>query len=400
MTFDPADALQDIQYFGEFGGVNPSITDSSTYTFLKADRLEDVFEHEIEGCYLYSRHWNPMNRYLSDALASIESTEAASVTASGMSAIACTIMQLCGSGDHIVASRTIYGGTYALLKNFLPRFGITTSFVDSTNVALVKAAITNKTKLLFCEAMSNPLLEITDLPAMAQLAEKQSLQLIVDNTFTPLIFTPQRLGAHITVHSLTKFINGSSDCIAGAVCASKDFIGRLANVADGATMLLGPVMDSFRASSILKNLRDLHLRMKKHSDNAMFLAQNLREAGATVRYPGFIDHPQHNLMTQMMNRQYGYGGMMLLDAGDRKTAYQLMEMMQNEKVGYLAVSLGCYKTLFSCPGSSTSSEISEAEQASMGLSDGLIRMSIGLDNHIEKTFDKIARCMKQLDIIA
>ena len=147
-NFKPADQIQDLQYFGEFGGVNPSITDSSTFTFLQAGKMEEVFEKEIEGCYLYSRHWNPMNRYLSQAIAKMEGTENASVTGSGMAAITNAILQICSAGDEIVSSRTIYGGTYAFFKNFLPRFGIKTTFVDSTDMNKVKAAITNKTKVI------------------------------------------------------------------------------------------------------------------------------------------------------------------------------------------------------------------------------------------------------------
>ena len=148
-NFKPADQIQDLQYFGEFGGVNPSITDSSTFTFLQAGKMEEVFEKEIEGCYLYSRHWNPMNRYLSQAIAKMEGTENASVTGSGMAAITNAILQICSAGDEIVSSRTIYGGTYAFFKNFLPRFGIKTTFVDSTDMNKVKAAITNKTKVIY-----------------------------------------------------------------------------------------------------------------------------------------------------------------------------------------------------------------------------------------------------------
>src|SRR5450756_917535 len=136
MSFDPAARVQDYLVFGEFGGVNPSITDSSTFTFLSAERMDEVFEHEIEGCFLYSRHWNPSNKFLAEALARMEDGESAQVMASGMAAISCTLLALCSAGDEVVASRTIYGGTYALLKNLLPRLGITTRFVDISNCLL------------------------------------------------------------------------------------------------------------------------------------------------------------------------------------------------------------------------------------------------------------------------
>jgi methionine-gamma-lyase len=398
-TFDPASSIQDLQYFGEFGGVNPSIEDSSTYTFLKAEKMEEIFEKEMDGCYLYSRHWNPTNRYLSQALAKMENTEAAIVTASGMSAITSSILQICSAGDEIVCSRMVYGGTYAFLKNVAPRFGITTHFVDITNLHSVENTITLKTKLVYCETMSNPLLEVTDLDAVSAICKRNNLLFMVDNTFTPLMITPALHGADIIVHSLTKFINGTSDTVAGAVCASKNFIESLNDVNHGMAMLLGPVMDSMRAASVLKNLHNLPIRMQKHSSNALYLAKQLLAEGVTVVYPGLNSHPQHETLQRLLNHGYGYGGMLVIDMYEKQQAYQLMEHMQEAYVGYLAVSLGFYKTLFSAPGSSTSSEIPEEERLAMGLSDGLVRMSVGLDADINTIFKKILYCMSQVGII-
>lgn len=396
--FNAANKIQDLQYFGEFGGVNPSISDSSTYTFLSAKTMFDTFEGNTEGCYLYSRHSTPSNLYLSEALAQMEGTESANVTASGMGAITSTLLQLCKSGDHIISSRTIYGGTYAFMKNFLPGFNIQTSFVDITNLEKVEAAITENTKILFCETVSNPLLEIADLRELSKIAKKHNLKLIVDNTFSPLSVSPQVLGTDITIHSLTKFINGSSDAVAGVVCASSQFINDLKDVNSGACMLLGPTLDSFRAASILKNLRTLHIRIKKHSENAQYLAEQFEKDGLTVKYPGLKSHKQHELFKSMMNEEYGFGGLLTLDVKTTEKANELMELMQKENLGYLAVSLGFYKTLFSCSGSSTSSEIPEAEQKEMGLSPGLIRMSIGLDHDIKRTYEKMKWCMEQVGI--
>ena len=397
--FDAANNIQDLQYFGEFGGVNPSISDSSTYTFLSAKTMFDTFEGNTEGCYLYSRHSTPSNLYLSEALAKMEGTESANVTASGMGAITSTLLQLCKSGDHIISSRTIYGGTYAFMKNFLPDFQVKTSFVDITDLEMVEKSITEKTKVIFCETVSNPLLEIADLRELSKIAKKYNLKLIVDNTFSPLSISPQILGTDITIHSLTKFINGSSDAVAGVVCASSQFINDLKDVNSGACMLLGPTLDSLRASSILKNLRTLHIRMKKHSENAQYLAEQFENDGLTVKYPGLKSHKQHELFKSMMNKEYGFGGLMTLDVKTTEKANELMELMQKENLGYLAVSLGFYKTLFSCSGSSTSSEIPEAEQKEMGLSPGLIRMSIGLDHDIKRTYEKMKWCMKEVGIL-
>lgn len=399
MKFNPADNIQDLQYFGEFGGVNPSISDSSTYTFLSAKTMFDTFEGNAEGCYLYSRHSSPSNLYLDKALASMEGTESANVAASGMGAITPTILQICESGSHIVSSRTIYGGTYAFLKNFTPKFGIKTSFVDITNLEKVEAAITPDTKMIYCETVSNPLLEVADIASLAKIAKKHNLKLVVDNTFSPLSVSPVKLGADIVIHSLTKYINGSSDTVGGVICASQEFINDLKNVNSGASMLLGPTMDSMRSASVMKNLRTLHIRMKQHSYNAAYLAEKFENDGIKTVYPGLKSHPSHKIYSQMINPEFGFGGMMTIDVGSLDKANALMELMQQRNLGYLAVSLGFYKTLFSAPGTSTSSEIPLDEQKEMGLTDGLIRFSIGLDNDITRTYEMMKACMKELEIL-
>tara|TARA_R110002049_G_scaffold2960_2_gene23840 strand:+ start:7964 stop:9163 length:1200 start_codon:yes stop_codon:yes gene_type:complete len=399
MKFNPADKIQDLQYFGEFGGVNPSISDSSTYTFISAKTMFDTFEGNADGCYLYSRHSTPSNLYLGEALAAMEGTETANVSASGMGSITPVLLQLVSAGEHIVSSRTIYGGTYAFLKNFTPRLGIATTFVDITKLDVVEASITEKTKVLYCESVSNPLLEVADIEGLSALAKKYNLKLVVDNTFSPLSISPAKLGADVVVHSLTKFINGSSDTVGGVVCGTQEFINDLRNVNDGASMLLGSTMDSLRASSVLKNMRTLHIRMKQHSFNAAYLAEKFEASGLKTVYPGLASHPSHLLFKSMMNTEYGFGGMLTVDAGSLEKANELMELMQQENLGYLAVSLGFYKTLFSAPGSSTSSEIPEEEQKEMGLSDGLIRFSIGLDNNIERTYEAMKACMKKVGVL-
>ena len=263
----------------------------------------------------------------------------------------------------------------------------------------VEAAITPSTKILFCECISNPLLEIADIRALAAIAKKHHLKLLVDNTFSPLTISPAKLGADVVMHSLTKFINGSSDTMGGVVCGSQELIDTLRNVNDGACMLLGASMDSLRAASILKNLRTLHIRMQQHSKNALYLAQKFEADGLRTVYPGLASHPGHEIYKSMMNEQYGYGGMLTIDAGNLDKANELMELMQERNLGYLAVSLGFYKTLFSAPGTSTSSEIPEDEQAAMGLTDGLIRFSIGLDADIERTYEMMRACMKEVGVL-
>lgn len=397
--FDPAGNIQALKQFGEFGGVNPSITDSATFTFMSAKTMTDTFLGETEGCYLYGRHWSPSNKFLAEALAAMEGTENAWVTGSGMGAITTVFLQLCNAGDHIVSSITTYGGTYAFLKNYLPKFNIDVTFVDITDIKAVEKAIKPNTKLVYTETMTNPLLQISDLPGLSAITRKHNIPLVVDNTFTPMIFTPKMLGADIVVYSMTKFINGKNDTLAGAICASNQFINDISNVNDGTAMLIGPVLDSLRSSSILKNLHTLHIRMKQHSKNAMYLAERFKEIGLKYNYPGMPSHPQHELMKSMMNEEFGFGGMIAIDMETVERASALMESMQLKNVGYHAVSLGYFKTLFSNSGKSTSSEVPEEVQHDMGMSPGLVRFSVGLDNDIEATYQLIKSSLEELKLL-
>jgi methionine-gamma-lyase len=399
MKFDPASNLEKNPNYGQFKGVNPSISDSATYTFKTAKDMMDTFEGKTEGQFLYSRHTSPSNYYLAQALAAMEGTEEANVTASGMGAISTSILQICETGDHIVSSRTIYGGSYAFMKNYLPKLNINTSFVDITNLEKIEAAIQPNTKIIYCETVSNPLLEVANIPELAKIAKKYGILLVVDNTFSPLIMSPYQMGADIVIHSLTKFINGMNDTVGGVVCADAQFINASKSVIDGAAMLIGSTMDSFRSASILKNTHTLAIRMKKHSENAMYVSQKLEEDGVRIVYPGLASHKDHELFTRMHNEEFGYGGMITIDAITLEKADAFMELMQKKNIGDLAVSLGFYRTLFNAPGSGTSSEVPEQEQKEMGLSPGLVRFSMGLDHNIERTYQKIKECMLEVGIL-
>lgn len=399
MKFDPAHQIQMLRQFGEFGGVNPSVTDSSTYTFLEAKTMIDTFHGEAEGCFLYSRHWNPSNKYLAEAMAAMEGTESGWVTASGMAAITTVLLQLCNSGDHIITSVTTYGGTFAFLKNYLPKFNIDVSFVNITDLEAVRNAIRPNTRVIYTESITNPLLQISDIPKLSEISKDNNITLIADNTFSPMIVSPARLGADVVVYSLTKFVNGKNDCVAGAICGTEDFINSLSDVNSGTAMLLGPVLDPLRSSSILKNLHTLHIRMKQHSSNAMFLAQRFKENGMQFIYPGEPLHPGYELLRSMMNQGFGYGGMIAIDLHTTEKANEVMEKLQHADVGYLAVSLGYFKTLFSNSGKSTSSEVPENVQKEIGLSEGLVRFSVGLDNDIQQTWKKMHTIFKETSII-
>lgn len=404
-AFDPERAIAEVQReFGEHGGVAPSISRSSTFTVMDPTIMPEIFEGirgpDKGGCFLYSRHFNPTVDVLSRYLAAMEGTEAAVCTASGMSAIACTLLQLCRTGDHIVSSDTVYGGTHALLHDLLPQMGIHTTFVNPSNNEAFAAAICPETRVLYTETVGNPTLKIADIAGLSAVARNSGLTLVVDNTFSPMVVSPARFGADVVIHSLTKFINGASDAIAGVVCADREFVYRLMDLHTGRVMLLGPTMDPRVAFDIIQRLPHLAVRMREHGRRAKAIAGRLREAGAPVGYPGFSDHPQHAVLAAQRNEGYGWGGMLTLDCRQRDTAEQLMEILQNaEKFGLIAVSLGYFDTLMSCSGSSTSSEIPPERQKKMGLSPGLLRISVGITGALEDRMDQIERAVQKVGLV-
>ena len=399
--FDPEQALSEVRReFGEHGGVTPSISRSSTFTVMEPGTMPKIFEgvrgHK-GGCYLYSRHFNPTVDINDRYLAAIEGTESALSTASGMSAIACTLLQICRSGDHIISSSNIYGGTHALLGELFKEMGITTTFVDPSKTEEFKNAIKPNTKIIYTETVANPTLKVSDIPSLSKLAHKNGIMLIVDNTFTPMVISPIKLGADIVVYSMTKFISGASDLIAGAICASEEFINQLMDLHTGRVMLLGPTIDPRTAFDLIQRIPHLALRMREHSKRALAIAMRLEEIGVKVSYPGLSSHPQHELITSMINEGYGYSGLITIDCGTTERANKLMSILQNkERFGLIAVSLGFFDTLMSCSGSSTSSEISSQEQTKMGLSPGLLRISIGITGSLSKRIEQIEKSAKEV----
>ncbi|MCK5847454.1 MAG: aminotransferase class I/II-fold pyridoxal phosphate-dependent enzyme [Bacteroidales bacterium] len=396
MKFNPATALEKVHELGSFNGVNQSINDSATFAFESGEDMTACFNGELEGAFLYSRHWNPTNFALAKALAAMENTEAAWVTGSGMAAITNTILQLCSAGDHIVASRTIYGGSFAFMKSYLPKFNIEVSFIDTTNLDEVKASIKPNTKMIYTETVNNPMLQVADIPKLSKIAKENNVKLVVDNTFTPMIFSPAELGADIVVYSMTKYVNGKNDTTAGAICASEEFINSLIDLNTGSSMLLGGPLDSMRSSSIHKNLYTLPIRMIQHSKNAAYLADKFNAMGLKSIYPGNENHIGNDTFKATMNPGFGFGGMIAIDLETAERASKFMTLMQENNVGYLAVSLGFFRTLFSNSGKSTSSEVPADEQKKMGLSEGLVRFSMGLDYDIEATYKTIEKCFKAL----
>jgi methionine-gamma-lyase len=405
--FDPVESFADMRHeFGEHGGVNMSIEASTTFTVMQADIMPEIFKgrrgpEDGEGCYLYGRHFNPTVYVLGRQVAALEGTEAGYCTASGMSAIAGAVMQLCDHGDHVVSSDTVYGGTFALLHDFLPaKAGLGVTFVDATDLQAVEAAFRERTRVLYVETIANPTLRIADIPRLAEIAHKHGAKLVVDNTFSPLVISPIQLGADVVVHSLTKFMNGASDVIAGAICGTTEFIMSLMNLHTGSLMLLGPTMDPKAAFNISMRLPHLPLRMKEHSHRAHTFAMRLRELKVPVTYPGLPDHPDHEVLKRIMNAEYGFGGILCIDLGETRRANEFMEILQNkDRFGFMAVSLGFFDTLMSCSAASTSSELPEEDQQKAGIRPGLVRMSIGYTGSLEQRWRQLKDALEILNMI-
>ncbi|XP_074317654.1 methionine gamma-lyase [Silene latifolia] len=400
---DPVVALANVRHeFGEHGGVNMSIEASATFTVMEPETMGRLFSGELgpdRDFYVYSRHFNPTVLNLGRLMAAMEGTEAAYCTASGMSAISSVLFQLVGAGGHVVASQTLYGGTHALLTHFLPRAcGITTSFVNISDHAAVEAAIqVGRTKLLYFESISNPTLTVADIPELCRIAHAKGTVAVVDNTFAPMVISPARLGADVVLHSISKYISGGADIIAGAVCGPASLINSMMDLQHGALMLLGPTMNAKVAFELSERIPHLGLRMKEHCTRALEYANRMNKLGLKVIYPGLEDHPQHQLLKSIGNPQYGFGGILCVDMETEERANRLMYQLQNcTQFGLMAVSLGYYETLMSCSGSSTSSEMNDEEKARAGISPGLVRMSVGYTGTLDQKWAQFDKAFSKL----
>ncbi|KAM7525939.1 hypothetical protein LguiA_015841 [Lonicera macranthoides] len=400
---DPAAALANTRHeFGEHGGVNMSIEASATFTVMEPDTMRRMFSGELgpdRDFFIYSRHFNPTVLNLGRHMAALEGTEAAYCTASGMSAISSVLLQLCSSGENIVASRSLYGGTHALLTHFLPRAcGITTTFVDLRDLEMVKGAIVEgRTKVLYFESMSNPTLAVANVPELCRIAHDKGVMVVVDNTFAPMVLSPARLGADVVVHSISKYISGGADIIAGAVCGAASLVNSMMDLHQGPLMLLGPTMNPKVAFELSERIPHLSLRMKEHCRRALAYATRMKKLGLKVIYPGLEDHPDHTLMRSISNKDYGFGGILCVDMETEDRANRLMNLLQNyTQFGLMAVSLGYYETLMSCSGSSTSSEMNDQEKELAGISPGLVRMSIGYSGTLEQRWGQFEKALSKL----
>lgn len=346
---------------------------SSSFVFASAAEAAARFAGEQGN--LYSRFTNPTVRTFQERLAALEGGATCVATASGMAAILTTCLSLLQAGDHIVASRSVFGSTIILLSKWLSRFGITTDFVPLAEPAAWEKAIRPNTRLFFLETPSNPLTEIADITALAELAHAHEALLAVDNCFcTPVLQRPLDLGADLVVHSATKYLDGQGRCLGGAVVGSEALVGEAVY---SFLRSAGPSMSPFNAWVFLKGLETLKLRMQAHCEAALALAQWLKAQPTVqrVHYPGLPEHPQHDLATK---QQTGFGGIVSFElAGGQAAAWHLID--QTELISITA-NLGDTKTTITHPATTTHGRLTPAERARAGIGDGLVRIAVGLED--------------------
>ncbi len=374
----------------EFGPVVPPIYQTSTFKFENAKHGADLFKGDREG-YIYSRMGNPTVEAMEKAVAELEGGHKALGCGSGMAAISTTFFSLLRTGDHIVCSKAVYGPTNTLLNNIVTQLGIDVTFVDSAATDDLEEAVRPNTKIIYIETPGNPTLCIADLNSIADIAHKAKAKLIVDNTFmSPALQQPLKLGADIVVHSMTKFLNGHADVVAGVIVLKdeetfKHFRKTLNQ--------LGGVIDPFNAFLVHRGIKTLSLRMDKHCESAQIVAEWLEKHPVVdwVRFPGLKSHPEYELGQK---QHKGPGGMITFEV---KGGFEAGEAVMNSvKFCQLAVSLGGVETLIQHPASMTHLSMGKLARAEAGISEGLIRLSVGIESvediiaDLEQAFEKIA----------
>ncbi len=356
------------------GAVSPPIYQSSTFAFKDSNHGEALFKGEVTG-YTYSRFGNPTEACLEREMAFLENGEDALAFASGMAAETALIMTLCGVGDNLVSSATIYGGTHAMYKTLLPRFGIQAREVNAANLDELEATIDDRTKLIFIETPANPNMAIVDIQSCARIAKSRGIPLVVDNTFaTPILQRPLELGADLVIHSATKYIGGHGDTVAGIVVGTKAMITRIRKET---LNHIGSCISPFNAWLLLRGLKTLAVRMRRHCSNAMRVAQYLsfHPRVKVVHFPGLKFHPGHDIARSQMS---DFGGMLAFEIkGNREDAKKFMDALE---LCTNAVSLGDCDTLVCHPASTTHSSYTSEQLADAGVAEGLIRLSVGIED--------------------
>lgn len=360
----------------QYGALSTPIYQTSTFVFDNAKQGGDRFALKEDG-YIYSRLGNPTNTSLEEKLALLEGTEAAISTASGIGAISAAMWTALKAGDHVVASDTLYGCTFAYLNHGLTRYGVEVTFCDASDPENIRKAMRENTKVVYLETPSNPSLKINDIEAISKIAhENKNCLVFVDNTFcTPYIQRPIELGADVVIHSGTKYLNGHGDVISGFVCGTKEFIDNVRFF--GIKDMTGANLSPFDAFLIIRGLKTLALRMDRHCYNAMKIAEFLESHPAVdkVYYPGLKSFPQYELAKKQMKLP---GGMISFEL--KGGLEEGIKVMDNVKLCKLAVSLGDAESLIEHPASMTHSPYSKEEREKAGISDSLVRLSVGLED--------------------
>ena len=370
------------------GAVIAPIYETSVFGFSSTKELIDVMSEKTEG-YVYTRYGNPTVRTVERKMVELEGAEDAAVFSSGMAAIATTMLTLTSSGNHIVSTRDLYGGSLALFEDVLPKFGVEVSFVEATDFDEIQSALQGNTRVIFAETPTNPTLKIVDVSKVAKLGKEREITVVVDATFaSPYNLQPLRFGVDVVVHSATKYLGGHNDVTAGVACGSEDFIQDLRKMRKH----FGGTLDPHAAWLLLRGLKTLGLRMERHNSNGMTIARYLEKHPKVKRvyYPGLPSHPQHSIARKQMR---GFAGVASFELdGDFETT---MKFMDNLKLCFLAGSLGGAETLATQPVTCSHYYVSAQDRKKAGITDELVRLAVGIEDpediiaDLDQAFDKI-----------
>lgn len=361
-------------YKNKLGAVNVPIYQSSTFEFESAEEGARCFNGESNG-YIYTRLGNPTINVLERTVADLEKGFGGIATSSGMGAVSTIYMALLSKGDHIVSSDAVYGPSRGLMEDHFSRFGVESTYIDTSDIENIKKAIKPNTKVLYIETPANPTISITDLKAAGEIAKKHNLLFVVDNTFSsPYLQRPIEFGADVVFHSITKFINGHADVVGGIIIAKDEALYKKLR---SMMIAMGCNMDPHQAYLVIRGLKTLSLRVERAQENAMKIAEWLEKHPKVewIKYPGLKSHPQHEIARKQMD---GFGSM--ISFGLRGGLEAGKVMMNNVKLSILAVSLGGVETLIEHPASMTHSKVSAEDKKKAGISDGLVRYAVGIED--------------------